>query len=157
MRATRIQALMPVVQSLSSHFPSARQGWGILTLRLVLAGFLLVDASAALDAARAGQTTSYAFTVLAVLVVVAAAACVALGLLTSITLAIVVVIELAMLSRGAWVPADVILAPQPWQARVCHAAMALGVALIGPGAYSLDARLFGRREVYFPPRKPAQR
>jgi hypothetical protein len=28
--------------------------------------------------------------------------------------------------------------------------MALAVALIGPGAYSLDARLFGRREIIIP-------
>jgi len=25
------------------------------------------------------------------------------------------------------------------------------IALLGPGAYSLDARLFGRREIVFPP------
>lgn len=27
------------------------------------------------------------------------------------------------------------------------------LALLGPGAYSIDARIFGRRLVYFPPRK----
>jgi len=30
-------------------------------------------------------------------------------------------------------------------------AMSVAVALIGPGAYSLDARLFGRREIVIPP------
>jgi uncharacterized membrane protein YphA (DoxX/SURF4 family) len=29
--------------------------------------------------------------------------------------------------------------------------MAVAVALLGPGAYSLDARLFGRREIVLPP------
>jgi hypothetical protein len=28
---------------------------------------------------------------------------------------------------------------------------AASIALLGPGAYSLDARLFGRREIVFPP------
>ena len=28
---------------------------------------------------------------------------------------------------------------------------AVSIALLGPGAYSLDARLFGRREIVFPP------
>jgi hypothetical protein len=29
--------------------------------------------------------------------------------------------------------------------------MAVAVALMGPGAFSLDARLFGRREIVIPP------
>lgn len=33
--------------------------------------------------------------------------------------------------------------------------MAVSAALLGPGAYSLDARLFGRREIFIPPRTPA--
>jgi uncharacterized membrane protein YphA (DoxX/SURF4 family) len=33
---------------------------------------------------------------------------------------------------------------------LCVAAVAGAVALLGPGALSLDARLFGRREVIFP-------
>lgn len=32
---------------------------------------------------------------------------------------------------------------------------AAAIALLGPGAYSLDARLFGRRVVVLPPRKSA--
>lgn len=32
---------------------------------------------------------------------------------------------------------------------------ATAIALLGPGAYSLDARLFGRRVVVLPPRKSA--
>jgi hypothetical protein len=33
---------------------------------------------------------------------------------------------------------------------LCVATVAGAVALLGPGALSLDARLFGRREIVFP-------
>ena len=35
-------------------------------------------------------------------------------------------------------------------AAACVAVMAAAVALLGPGAYSIDARLFGRREIVIP-------
>ena len=31
-------------------------------------------------------------------------------------------------------------------------AIAIGLGLVGPGAYSVDARVFGRREIIIPPR-----
>ena len=31
---------------------------------------------------------------------------------------------------------------------------AAGIGLLGPGAFSLDGRLFGRREIVIPPRSP---
>jgi uncharacterized membrane protein YphA (DoxX/SURF4 family) len=36
-------------------------------------------------------------------------------------------------------------------ALILIALMAVAVALLGPGAFSLDARLFGRREIVIPP------
>jgi hypothetical protein len=35
---------------------------------------------------------------------------------------------------------------------VCAVLVAMALAMLGPGAYSLDAKLFGRRRVNFPPR-----
>ena len=32
--------------------------------------------------------------------------------------------------------------------------VAIGIALLGPGAYSVDSYLFGRREIVIPPRLP---
>jgi uncharacterized membrane protein YphA (DoxX/SURF4 family) len=40
----------------------------------------------------------------------------------------------------------------PWTC-ILLAAVAAGLALLGPGAWSLDARLFGRREIELPDRK----
>jgi uncharacterized membrane protein YphA (DoxX/SURF4 family) len=31
---------------------------------------------------------------------------------------------------------------------------AMGIALLGPGAFSVDGQLFGRREIVIPPRPP---
>ena len=33
--------------------------------------------------------------------------------------------------------------------------MAVAIVFLGPGAFSLDARLFGRREIIIPPRSPS--
>jgi uncharacterized membrane protein YphA (DoxX/SURF4 family) len=35
--------------------------------------------------------------------------------------------------------------------------MAIAVALLGPGAFSLDARLFGRREIIIPNTSPSSK
>ena len=43
----------------------------------------------------------------------------------------------------------------PWQEmHLCMFLVALALAMLGPGAYSLDARMFGRRQVIFPPNEP---
>jgi uncharacterized membrane protein YphA (DoxX/SURF4 family) len=39
---------------------------------------------------------------------------------------------------------------------VLVAVVAIGIALIGPGAFSVDGYLFGRREIVIPPRTPEQ-
>jgi uncharacterized membrane protein YphA (DoxX/SURF4 family) len=45
-----------------------------------------------------------------------------------------------------WLPAW--LRPIDRMAAVLVVADAVAIALLGPGAYSLDARLFGRREIF---------
>jgi uncharacterized membrane protein YphA (DoxX/SURF4 family) len=37
---------------------------------------------------------------------------------------------------------------------VLTAVVAAAILLVGPGAFSMDARLFGRREIIIPPRRP---
>jgi uncharacterized membrane protein YphA (DoxX/SURF4 family) len=38
-----------------------------------------------------------------------------------------------------------------WQLYSCVFVLAIGLAMLGPGAYSVDARMFGRREIVFGP------
>lgn len=140
------------MQYLFSYFPSALPGFGLLALRLVLTSLLFVDGSHALGVSDPVRAIAGAFAALVSLLMIACAACVGIGLLTPLTQTIVVVIEVAMLSSRWWAPEGLAIAYEPWQARVCQAAIAASLALIGPGAYSVDAKLFGRREINIPPR-----
>ena len=55
-----------------------------------------------------------------------------------------------------WLPQDVLSVFQNKLGASLVAAMAVALALLGPGAYSIDSRLFGRREIVIPqfPRVP---
>lgn len=124
---------------------------GLLVLRLVLSGFLFFDASGVRAAGFSWPAIDGVIGMVAALLLVACGALVGLGSLTPITQIVVLVVQAAILSSEWWAPTS-LMAYGPWQARLCVIAMALALALTGPGAYSLDARLFGRREITFPPR-----
>ena len=52
---------------------------------------------------------------------------------------------------AAWEVALWILGGHPWQQiHPCILLIALALALLGPGGYSLDGRAFGRRRLVFP-------
>ena len=65
------------------------------------------------------------------------------GLLTPVVGMVVAVTEL-------WV---MLLFPQGLGTHVLQAVLAIGLAMIGPGVWSLDARLYGWRRVEVPSRK----
>jgi uncharacterized membrane protein YphA (DoxX/SURF4 family) len=122
------------VQRLFSIFPSGTAGAALLLLRVLVAVLILVDGSE-----HWALVTS--FWVAAVFVVPAALLCA--GLLTPYAA-----------SFGLLLLAGVLLFHQSGDAfHVACVILACAIlALLGPGAYSFDARLFGRRLLIVPPR-----
>jgi uncharacterized membrane protein YphA (DoxX/SURF4 family) len=129
-----------IVQRLFSMFPPGAPGIGLLVLRISVAAiFVLIAAN------RTDMSSIHPLFVGALLVTL----CVAIGFLTPYLSFIVCVFALVILF-GASAHSDILL-----MASLLLSSAALG--LLGPGAYSIDARLFGRRVVVVPPRRDRDR
>ncbi|HEU4843936.1 MAG TPA: hypothetical protein VFT05_06705 [Burkholderiaceae bacterium] len=114
-----------------SSFPAGGAGAGLLLLRVAVAAHLLL-------AAPSGDTT-LAWWWLMVLAL--AVALLGLGLLTPLAAGACAAAQLSWLGGADDAPALIGI--------LC----ALALLLLGPGAYGLDARLFGRRRL-LPPADP---
>lgn len=121
------------MQRLFSTFPGGLPGTGLALLR----------AAAAVPLMYAGLlTVASSSPVLLEVVAAGAAILLLIGLWTPIAGALIVVAELGL----------AILHPaEPWMS-VHFAAMGAALAMLGPGGCSLDARLFGRRQIQIPQR-----
>jgi hypothetical protein len=112
-------------------FPAGVAGGALLILRLCVAGTMY------LPARLLGDLVPPTVSGLAA-AVLALALC--LGAFTPLTCALVLLFHLAALTMPSGLALDT----------VNHAGVIVSLLLLGPGAYSIDARLFGRRRV-FPP------
>jgi uncharacterized membrane protein YphA (DoxX/SURF4 family) len=128
------------LRSVHTVFPDRAAGTGLLLLR---AGFAVALCLYALSSS-ALETTAFPFTFL-VIVQLIVSACVLLGLLTSMAIVLSFGNFAALMHFGQFglgcsrFNTNIVL--------LFVIVYGLGLALIGPGAYSLDALLFGRREV----------
>ena len=118
-------------------FPHGAPGIALLLLRLSVAATFLISAN------RFGVSSSYSLLGAVILICIS----LSIGFLTPI-LSVVVCIAAAAFA--------VIAAPGNLLPIFC-AFDAVALALLGPGAYSLDARLFGRRVTVITPAKHPNR
>jgi uncharacterized membrane protein YphA (DoxX/SURF4 family) len=129
------------LQRLFSSFPNGAPGLGLLLLRLAVGASLLVESvHAASD--RVAASWSGALAALSI----ADACALVTGTLTPaaglLAAALSLVHRLALSEAGGGLDDTATLA--------LLLVMSVTVALLGPGAYSVDARLFGRREIVVP-------
>lgn len=133
------------LQRLYSTFPGGRPGVGLLLLRAA-AGLSAVAAGIFYFASSSSSVTEK-WLLGGILIVSGAAS--AAGLLTPVAAALMGACFLGI--AFAWIaPPSLPL----HDIRLMACAMivaAIALALLGPGAFSLDGRLFGRREIVIPP------
>jgi hypothetical protein len=124
-----------MVQKLFSMFPAGLPGIALLLLRVSVAGMLFIDG--------AGRVLLPAPTWL-LIASVAAGIAVSTGFLTPLFALICGLFKVAALASIGQIVAPLV---------VLALLLAAAVAMLGPGAYSFDARMFGRRVVRLPPQQ----
>ena len=125
------------MQRLFSTFANGLPGLGLLLQRLV-AGTALVEYALIHLRASAGAAA-----LLLQGTCLVAGLLLLLGLWTPMVGGLVAILELCVLVSGG---------SDPWGA-ILLASLGASLALIGPGAWSVDARLFGRRQISVPQRQ----
>ena len=131
------------MQRLFSTFPGGMPGVALLLLRVVLGGMSLAVCARSLAASDGGGWRAVISGVLAG----ASGSALLAGLLTPFA-AVVGVIAIAV-GPHSWGSGTSLLPGNV--AMMLVVAIGIALALLGPGAFSLDSRLFGRREMSFPP------
>jgi putative oxidoreductase len=118
-----------VLQRLFSTFANGWPGRGLLLLRVALFTYLIYDVAAIKAVARFQDVPRFLATGAGVLVL--------LGLWTPVSAAVVAILEI-------WVT---VASVSDFWLSVLVATIAAGLVMLGPGAWSLDARLFGRKRI----------
>jgi uncharacterized membrane protein YphA (DoxX/SURF4 family) len=99
-----------------------------------------------------GSVDRTAFTVAIGLVLVASGASLVIGLLTPLASLLVGLCTLGI--ALSWFPASAMALISPRLMAFGVIITAVAIALLGPGAFSVDGYLFGRREIVIPPSPP---
>ena len=129
------------LQRLFSGFPAGWPGLGLLLLRSVVGAWMIFQSATSIQSDGGAPYVSYALGGLAAL----SGILLLLGFLTPVASVVALVWSLKVswfsLSTVGVYDAGPILRP---------GVVALAIALLGPGAFSVDGRLFGRRQIIIP-------
>ena len=131
------------MQRYFSTFPGSWPGAGLLLLRVVAGGAAAIQGAVYL--ARAEPSV---LMWVAGLLAVASGITLVAGFLTPASALVAVIAAIAMATTGIAVPVTGFFIDRA--ALVLLITDAAALALLGPGAHSMDAYLFGRREIVFP-------
>jgi uncharacterized membrane protein YphA (DoxX/SURF4 family) len=129
------------LQRLFSAFPGSGPGVGLLLLRLVIGATAIAQGSRYFADPATVPLATWALGLTAVL----SGALLVVGLLTPCASVLVVVGSLA--TAQPWFPGVTQVAGGDPIAAVIVALVSAAIVPLGPGAFSVDARLFGRREI----------
>ena len=119
------------MQRLFSTFARGWPGAGLLLQRVIAAALLLYSSIVQI------LHTTHALSIIPQMTAAAAGLLLLLGLWTPLAGVVVAISELAIVISHR---------PDPWL-YVLLATLGATLAMIGPGAWSIDARLFGRKQV----------
>ena len=139
------------MQRLFSGFPAGAPGAGLLLLRLTLGVYLIaqgVRIAVLFVDTGTPPTILAALTALAMLV---GGTLGAAGILTPITQSMSAAAGLVTLLDAMWAPTAIPGPVVPWPLALMTTVVAVSLVFLGPGAYSIDASLFGRKEIPIPP------
>jgi len=133
-----------------SMFPDRSPGAGLLLLRTAAGAVLITQGVAYL-----GVNSELGFSAVVVFSVTCAVGLLLLiGFLARLVALVATVVGLS--SLFAWFPKVNAAQPVTPMTAVLFVVIAIAVICLGPGAYSLDARLFGRREIVIPTKSPKE-
>ena len=130
------------MQRLFTTFPASWPGFGLLLLRTVVASAIIHNGAQFLRGwpnLIASLIASFSF---------AAGLCLLLGVITPVVSLVVAGGIAASYVVGVTTPNGPVLSGF---VVLALATLALAIAFVGPGAFSFDARIFGRREIRIPP------
>jgi len=136
-----------MIQKLFSTFPSEWPGVGLLLLRILVGCSLIVHGMGYVQTPNPGLLTCC----LAVITFASGALLLA-GLMTLFVALLVAAggIGVAL----SWIPSPGQELFDSYPAIINLIVLSIAIAFLGPGAFSLDARMFGRREITIPRSTP---
>jgi uncharacterized membrane protein YphA (DoxX/SURF4 family) len=137
-----------LLQRSFTSFPDGLPGLGLLLLRGAVGVTLLFYALAYF--VGWGQLELEA--ILVAVVALASGVLLLIGLVTPVATALAALMSLGAAFAWFATPLPNILSPDPASAFVTL--IAISLLFLGPGAFSLDARRYGRREIIIPPIRP---